>query len=46
MASLILILFGDTKPLGKKWIPHFMKRNPHIASLIGKPIDAARIRGT
>jgi len=43
MASLFLVLTGDTKPLGKKWVPHFVKRNPCIASLIGKPIDAARI---
>jgi hypothetical protein len=46
MATLMLTLSGDTKPLGKKWVPTFMKRNRQIASIIGKPIDAARIRGT
>ena len=46
MATLMLTMVGDTEALGKKWISHFMKRNSHVASLIGKPIDSARIRGT
>ena len=45
MATLMLTMAGDTEALGKKLISHFMKRNPRVASLIGKPIDSARIRG-
>lgn len=46
MATLMLTMAGDTEALGKKWISHFMKRNPRIASVIGKPIDSGRIQGT
>lgn len=46
MATLMLTMAGDTEALGKKWISHFMKRNPCVASLIGKPINSARFRGT
>ena len=43
MAGLMLSIGGDSKPLGRKWVPAFMKRNPSIASIIGKPIESARI---
>ena len=43
MATLMLTMAGDTEALGKKWISHFMKRNPCVASLMGKPIDSAHI---
>lgn len=46
MATLMLTMAGDTKAHGKKWISHFMKRNPRIASVIGKPIDSTHIWGT
>jgi hypothetical protein len=44
MASRILKANGDTKPLGKKWITHFIGRHPEIASIIGKKIEALRIQ--
>jgi len=28
MATLMLAMTGDTETYGKKWISHFMKRNP------------------
>lgn len=46
MTTLMLTMTGDTEGLGKKWISHFIKRNPRVASLIGKPIDSARIQET
>jgi len=46
MATLMLTMAGDTKTLWEKWISHFMKRNPHIASLIEKLVDGTRIWGT
>ena len=45
MAMVMLTMAGDTETLRKKWILHLMKQNPRIASLIGKPIDSARIWG-
>jgi len=41
MAIFILKFSGDTTPLGKKWVASFRKRNPSIASIIGKPIQSA-----
>jgi len=46
MVILMLKLSGDEKPLGKRWISNFIKRNPRIATMIGKPIESSRIRGT
>ena len=34
---------GDTRPLGKKWIQSFLKRNPRIITRMGTPIDGKRI---
>jgi hypothetical protein len=42
MATLILRMNGDQNPLGKKWLLHFLQRNPRVASVIGKKIDAQR----
>jgi hypothetical protein len=46
MASRILRIKGDTKELGNKWVNHFIKRNPRVASAIGRKIDASRISST
>ncbi|KAI5193416.1 hypothetical protein E4T38_09962 [Aureobasidium subglaciale] len=46
MAIRVLRLNGDDKPLGKRWITKFIRDNPRIASVIGRPIEAARINGT
>ena len=46
MATRILRMNGDTQELGHKWVTKFIRDNPRIASVIGKPIEAARINGT
>jgi hypothetical protein len=33
---------GDTAPLGKKWVLHFLQRNTKIASRVGRTIERAR----
>jgi hypothetical protein len=45
MATLVLSISGDIKLLGKNWVNTFIKRNPQVASLIGKPIESVRIKG-
>jgi hypothetical protein len=45
MATRILQLNGDTQPLGKKWINKFIRGHPRIKSVVGRPIEAARING-
>jgi hypothetical protein len=42
MATLILRMNGDMKPLGKKWIHSFLGRNSRVASIVGRQIEAAR----
>jgi len=37
---------GDERPLGQIWIPHFIHRNPRVASIIGQNIKAARVNNT
>jgi hypothetical protein len=46
MATLILAISGDSKPLGKDWVNTFIKRNSRVMSLIGKPIESAHIKDT
>ena len=36
---------GDENPLGKYWLSHFIKRNPRVASVVGRKIEAARAEG-
>ena len=43
MASRVLRANGDTDSLGKKWISGFKQRNPRIASIVGKKMEACRI---
>jgi hypothetical protein len=33
---------GDEAPLGRDWILHFARRNPSVASVIGRKIEALR----
>jgi hypothetical protein len=42
MATRILRMNGDTRPLGQLWVPHFLKRNPRVASIVGRKIKSAR----
>ena len=42
----MLEVSGDDEPLGKRWVQNFLRRNPRVATLLGKPIESSRIRGT
>ena len=42
MATRILRMNGDIRPLGRRWIPQFLARNPRVASIIGRKIESAR----
>ena len=42
MANRILRMDGDTNPIGRNWIPSFLQRNPRVASIVGRKIEAAR----
>ena len=44
-AALMPKLSGDV-PLGKRWVQNFLKRNSRVATLLGKPVESSRIRGT
>jgi hypothetical protein len=33
---------GDYEPLGQLWVPHFINRNPRVASIVGRKIESAR----
>lgn len=46
MAIRVLRLNNDFKPLGKRWIQKFIQRNLRIASIVGRPIEAARLNST
>ncbi|KAI4750748.1 hypothetical protein E4T52_16693 [Aureobasidium sp. EXF-3400] len=46
MAARILRMNGDTQELGKRFVTKFIRDNPRIASVIGRPIEQARIDGT
>jgi hypothetical protein len=42
MATRILHMNGDYEPLGQLWVPHFITRNPRVASIVGRTIESAR----
>ena len=42
MANRILRMNGDKNPVGKLWLSHFIKRNPRIASVVGRKLEAQR----
>ena len=42
MATRILRMNGDNEPLGQLWVPHFITRNPRVASVIGRSIESTR----
>lgn len=42
MAAQILRMNGDLDSLGRRWIYHFMERNPLVASVIGRKLQAER----
>jgi hypothetical protein len=42
MATRILKLGGDHEPLGQRWISSFLTRQPRVASIVGRSIEASR----
>jgi hypothetical protein len=46
MATQILYMNGDTQELGKRFVAKLIRDNPRIASVVGRPIEQARINGT
>ncbi|KAI0993759.1 hypothetical protein K3495_g14426 [Podosphaera aphanis] len=42
MAARILRENGDHEPLGKRWLQHFIARNPSVSSMVGRKIDSLR----
>ena len=45
MANRILNMNGDDKPVGKHWIHAFLRRNPRVASIARRRIEAPRAEG-
>ncbi|RII10284.1 hypothetical protein CUC08_Gglean006274 [Alternaria sp. MG1] len=45
MANRILQMNRDHRPVGKHWMAAFLKRNPRVASVVGRKIEAARAEG-
>lgn len=45
LAERIAKAGGDNKPLGKRWVEHFIKRNPEVRTKRGKPMDSKRVNG-
>ena len=39
----ILRTNGDYQPLGRKWLPHFIRRHPSVKNKLGRRIDWQRI---
>ncbi|KAI4819775.1 hypothetical protein E4T45_10534 [Aureobasidium sp. EXF-8846] len=46
MAARIIRMNGDTQELGKRFVTKLIRDNPRIASIVGRPIEQARINGT
>jgi hypothetical protein len=44
MANRILKMNGDSQPVGKLWLSHFIKRNPRVASVVGRKLEASRAK--
>ena len=39
MANRILRMNGDTQLVGKLWLSHFVRRQPRIASIVGRKLE-------
>lgn len=42
MATRILTMNGDPRPLGQQWVSHFITRNPRVSSVVGRTIESLR----
>jgi hypothetical protein len=43
MAARILHMNGDVEPLGKAWVSKYIQRNLRVKSVVGRPMEAARV---
>jgi hypothetical protein len=43
MAARIIRMNSDAEPLGKAWVLKYIQRNPRVKSVVGRPIEAARV---
>jgi len=44
-AQRLLVLKGDNKPLGKRWMQAFLRRNPSLRTKRARSIDSQRVNG-
>ena len=44
-AQRVLVIKGDIKPLGKRWVNQFIRRNPLIKAQRNQRIDSLQING-
>lgn len=44
-ASRVIKAGGDDVPLGKAWMEGFLRRNPEVRTVRGKPLDSCRLNG-
>jgi hypothetical protein len=44
MATRILRLSSDYEPLSQRWISSFLRRQPQVASIVGRLIEALRAK--
>jgi hypothetical protein len=44
IANRILKMNGDQRPVSKLWLIHFIKRNPRVASVISRKLEASRAK--
>lgn len=42
MAGRILVMNGDSAPLGKMWLKSFLSRQPRVASIVGRRLESVR----
>jgi 4-hydroxybenzoate polyprenyltransferase len=45
LAARVVRAGGDDQPLGKAWMEGFLRRNPEVKTVRGKPIDSCRLNG-
>lgn len=44
-AGRVIKAGGDNIPLGKAWMEGFLRRNPEVRTVRGKPLDSCRLHG-
>lgn len=41
MAARVLLMRNETRPLGRKWTEHFVRRNPRVSGCVGRRVAAS-----